>query len=209
MKVVVFGSTGYTGSNIVAESRSRGIDTVGVARKAGDGDLAGDATDAAFVAKATEGADVIVSALPTSAPAGTGPELAAALVPLVEAARATGARLGVVGGAGSLRVGGADGIKLVDTPDFPEQVRPIAREHDRALDYLRTVTDVDWFYLSPAAAYGSFNPGERTGTYRVSGDVLLADADGHSEISGVDYAQAFVDEIVTPRHHRERFSVAY
>ncbi|KXO89120.1 NAD(P)-dependent oxidoreductase [Tsukamurella pseudospumae] len=88
-------------------------------------------------------------------------------------------------------------------------MKPIAQEHDRALDYLRTVEDVDWFYLSPAASYGSFNPGEQRGTYRTSGDLLLTDAEGNSEISGADYAKAFVDEIVAPAHRRERFSVAY
>ncbi|MDF0530291.1 NAD-dependent epimerase, partial [Tsukamurella sp. 8J] len=123
--------------------------------------------------------------------------------------RTTGARLAVVGGAGSLRVGSEDGPRLVDTPSFPDEVKPIALEHDRALDYLRELEGIDWFYLSPAASYGSFNPGERTGAYRIGGEVLLADADGDSEISGADYAAALVDEIVVPRHRNARFSVAY
>lgn len=213
MKVVVFGASGYSGANITADLVSRGIDTVGVARSidkvpAGATAASGDVTDADFVADATTGADVIVSALPTAAPAGEGVDLPTSLVGLVAAARAAGARLGVVGGAGSLLV--ADGgPKLVETPGFPDAVKPIALEHDRALDYLRTVDDVDWFYLSPAASYGSFNPGTKRGTYRTSGDLLLSDPEGNSEISGEDYATAFVDEIVTPAHHRERFSVAY
>ncbi|MET9329453.1 NAD(P)H-binding protein [Tsukamurella sp. NPDC003166] len=213
MNVVVFGASGYSGSNIVSDLLTRGIEVVGVARDtakipAGATAVAGDVTDAAFVARTVEGADVIVSALPTAAPSGEGVDLPASLEELVEGARRSGARLGVVGGAGSLLV--ADGgPKLVDTPSFPDAVKPIAQEHDRALDYLRTVEDVDWFYLSPAASYGSFNPGERRGAYRTSGDLLLTDAEGNSEISGVDYATAFVDEIVNPEHHRERFSVAY
>jgi putative NADH-flavin reductase len=39
--------------------------------------------------------------------------------------------------------------------------------------------------------------------------VLLADADGSSNISGPDYAKAFVDEIEQPKHRRQRFTVAY
>ncbi|BDH55983.1 NAD(P)-dependent oxidoreductase [Tsukamurella sp. PLM1] len=213
MSVVVFGASGYSGGNIVSDLLARDVETVGVARDAakvpsGAKALSGDVTDPSFVAQAVDGADVIVSALPTAAPSGEGVELRTGLEALVAGARAVGARLGVVGGAGSLLVA-EGGPKLVDTPSFPAEVKPIAQEHDRALDYLRTVDDVDWFYLSPAAAYGSFNPGEKRGTYRVSGDLLLTDADGNSEISGVDYARAFVDEIVTPAHHRERFSVAY
>lgn len=33
--------------------------------------------------------------------------------------------------------------------------------------------------------------------------------DGNSNISGADYAKAFVDEIEKPEHRRQRFSVAY
>lgn len=213
MTVAVFGASGYSGGNITRELLARGIDTVGVARSvenvpAGATAASGDVTDADFVARTTAGADVIVSALPTAAPSGEGVDLPTALADLVAAARTHGARLGVVGGAGSLLV--ADGgPKLVDTPDFPDFVKPIALEHDRALDYLRTVDDVDWFYVSPAASYGGHNPGTKLGAYRTSGDLLLSDADGNSEISGEDYALAFVDEIVSPSHHRERFSVAY
>ena len=72
-----------------------------------------------------------------------------------------------------------------------------------------TSDDVDWFCVSPAAGFGSYAPGEATGTYRVGGDVLLTDASGTSFISGADFALAFVDEIEQARHHRERFTVAY
>ena len=37
----------------------------------------------------------------------------------------------------------------------------------------------------------------------------MSDAAGTSDISGADFAQAFVDEIEKPAHHRTRFSVAY
>jgi putative NADH-flavin reductase len=70
-------------------------------------------------------------------------------------------------------------------------------------------TGVDWFFVSPAAGFGSYNPGEPTGKYRVGGDILLTDASGKSEISAADYALAFVDEIETPPHHRTRFTVGY
>jgi uncharacterized protein len=43
----------------------------------------------------------------------------------------------------------------------------------------------------------------------VGGDVLLVDENGKSEISGEDFAVAFVDEIEQPKHHRTRFTVGY
>jgi len=43
----------------------------------------------------------------------------------------------------------------------------------------------------------------------VPGDLGLADAEGGSFISGVDYALAIVDEIDRPAHHRAHIGIAY
>jgi putative NADH-flavin reductase len=212
--IVVFGGTGYAGSAITHEALSRGHQVVAVARdtsklEAADGlTLAqGDAFDADFVAEVTKGADVVVVAL--HAVQSDGSELKDRFQHFVDAASAAGARLGIVGGAGSLLV--ADGgPALYDTPEFPDAFKGEAKSHGQVLDALRASdTDVDWFYVSPAAAFGSFNPGERLGTYRTSDDLLLTDAEGNSEVSGADFAIAFVDEIETPAHHQARFAVAY
>jgi len=212
--IVVFGGTGYAGSAITHEALSRGHQVVAVARdttklEPADGlTLAqGDAFDADFVAEVTKGADVVVVAL--HAVQSDGSELKDRFQHFVDAASSAGARLGIVGGAGSLLV--ADGgPALYDTPEFPDAFKYEAKSHGQVLDALRASdTDVDWFYVSPAAAFGSFNPGERLGTYRTSDDLLLTDAEGNSEVSGADFAIAFVDEIETPAHHQARFAVAY
>ena len=52
-------------------------------------------------------------------------------------------------------------------------------------------------------------PGERTGKLRLGGDQLLSDANGKSWISMEDYAIAFADELETPKHSRQRFTVGY
>jgi putative NADH-flavin reductase len=138
-----------------------------------------------------------------------GKKLLDSLPILLEAAAAAGARLGVVGGAASLNVA-EGGPRLLDTPEFPEVVKEEAGSHAKVLDALREREHAaDWFYVSPAAMYGSFNPGERLGHYRVGGDILLSDADGKSVIGGEDFAIAFLDEIDKPAHHRARFTVAY
>ncbi len=82
--------------------------------------------------------------------------------------------------------------------------------HVTVLETLRATTSTaDWFYVSPAANFGAHGLGERSGVFRVGGDVLLTDAQGESNIGGADFAIAFVDEIDRPTHHRERLSVAY
>jgi putative NADH-flavin reductase len=144
-----------------------------------------------------------VVALPAH-PAG-GPDLDTIVSGLLDAV--AGARLGIVGGAASLLA--AEGGPLVlDT--LPEEYKPESEANARVLDALRRAsTTVDWFYLSPALSFGSWNPGERTGTFRLGSDVLVTDANGKSEISGADYAIAFVDEIEKPAHHQTRFTVGY
>ncbi|WP_428833562.1 NAD(P)-dependent oxidoreductase, partial [Pseudoclavibacter helvolus] len=113
------------------------------------------------------------------------------------------------GGAGSL-FGAEGGPRLADTDGFPEPVKPEAAEMAGVLDDLRaSAPELDWFYVSPAAAFGSWAPGEATGDYRVGGDILLTDANGDSNISGADFAAAILTEIETPAHRRARFGVAY
>lgn len=78
------------------------------------------------------------------------------------------------------------------------------------LEDLRSSSEsLDWFFVSPAGGFGSHNPGEFRGEYRIGGDVLLTDADGNSDIGGADFGVAIVDEIEAPAHRRKRFTVAY
>jgi putative NADH-flavin reductase len=118
-------------------------------------------------------------------------------------------RLGVVGGAGSLRAA-PGGPLVIDLPQFPDEFKAEAGSHAQVLEALRAAqTSADWFYVSPAAYFGAHSPGERTGSYRTGDDVLVADAEGTSAIGGADFAIAFVDEIEKPAHHQARFTVGY
>jgi hypothetical protein len=209
-RIVVFGVTGYAGGHIAAELLDRGHTVVGVARdttqvhtREGLELRRGSLYDPVFRTEAVAGADVVVVALPAH-PA-DGPDLETTVPGLLDAV--TGARLGVVGGAASLLT--TEGGPLVlDT--LSEDYKPEAEAHARVLDALRrSSTTVDWFYLSPALSFGSWNPGESTGTFRLGADVLITDANGNSDISGADYATAFVDEVDKPFHHQARFTVGY
>jgi putative NADH-flavin reductase len=164
----------------------------------------GSLSDAVLVDELASGADVVLVATRAA-----GGELAQALPSLTGAAGKHGGRLGFMGGAGSLHVS-EGGPRVVDLPEFPDAHKGEALAHADVLAALRaTPEDVDWFYVSPGAAFGAYNPGEATGQYRIGGDILLADADGNSTISGADLAKAFVDEIEHPAHRRQRFTVAY
>lgn len=214
-RIVILGGTGYAGSHIAKEAVSRGHQVVSVSRNAPTAELSGveyrtgDVRDEALLRSVIEGADVVVSALSPRgdmAPSGTLRDNARTVARL---AREQGARFGVVGGAGSLLVA-EGGPKLMDTPEFPEEYKDEPREMERVLEALREEGEgLDWFFVSPAGGFGAFAPGEARGTYRTGGDVLLTDEEGQSFISGADFALAFVDEIETPAHRGERFTVAY
>lgn len=203
MNIALLGVTGRVGSRLLAELLRRGHQVTGVARDAGT--LAArpgltlhnaDAGDPAALAPLLAGHDAVLSALKFAT---TDP---AAVIAAVKQAGV--GRLLVVGGAATLEV--APGRILLDAPGFPAAYRPEAEGGRRFLDALRGERELDWTFLSPAA---ELEPGERTGSFRVGGDQLLRDAQGNSRISMEDYAIALVDELETPEHPRQRFTVGY
>ncbi|MGY1803067.1 NAD(P)-dependent oxidoreductase [Blastococcus sp. SYSU D00922] len=212
-RISVFGGTGYAGSNIVAEAATRGHSVTSVSRNLpeqrvdGVDYLEGSLLAADTRAKVLADADVVVV---TVAPRGDmGGRVAPGIAELAAEAERAGVRIGVVGGAGSLHVA-EGGPRLFDTPEFPAVYKPESLEMAAALDDLRNSAEsLDWFYVCPPAAFGGFAPGERQGTFRVGGDVLLTDDEGNSFIGGADFATAIVDEIEQPAHRRARFTVAY
>jgi putative NADH-flavin reductase len=197
MKIVVFGPTGMIGSEIVAELRRRGHDVTGASRANGV-----DITDADAVAGAVRGHDLAICAISARGVDYTLSDVARALITGMRGGAVR--RLVVVGGAGSLEV--APGVRLVDTPDFPEAYVAEARQAADALGVFREVDDLDWTYVSPAAL---IHPGERTGSYRLGGDQLLVDAAGNSEISAEDFAIAIADLVESGAHAQERVTTAW
>jgi len=109
-----------------------------------------------------------------------------------------------VGGVGGLEV--QPGVRVVDSPDFPDWVRPGSLATIDALEQLREAPELEWSFLAPSA---ELKQGERTGTFRLGRDQLLVDANGESTISVQDYAVAMIDELERPTHMHQRFTVGY
>ncbi|AYR26689.1 NAD(P)-dependent oxidoreductase [Herbaspirillum rubrisubalbicans] len=203
MKIALIGASGNVGNRIVDEALRRGHNLIAIARDAskiaqrtGVTAVSADVKDAAALATAIKGADVVISSGRFTAYG------AADLLPAVKAAGVK--RLAVVGGAGSLEI--APGKALIDTPEFPAEYMPEASGGRDFLHALRTETDLEWTYLSPSAL---FIAGERTGQFRLGKDELLVAADGKSWISYEDFAVALLDELEQPKHVRARFTVGY
>ena len=215
MRIALVGATGAAGGPILDELIARGHTVVAIVRR--DGAISGpnveqftgDAYDRASLTSAFAGVDAVISAFN---PGWTEPDL---YEKFLRGARniqqatedANVARLLVVGGAG--RLNGADGRQLIEEMTIPEPYEAGVRA---ARDYhaeILSETELDWVFLSPPPEYGPMGPTARLGRYRTANDSPVFDDDGRSSISGPDLAIAVVDEIETPRHHRERFTVGY
>jgi len=209
MKIALVAATGKIGSHIARRALQRGHSVTAIVRSARElpPELAGarlvvaPIDDAAALAAAARGHDVLASAFGSA----HGGPIAAAAPRVIAAARAAGVkRVLWVGGAGNLQI--APGQLLRDAPAFPAAYLPYALAHGEALAALRAADDLDWTFYAPAAEIG---PGEALGTFRTGRDALIADASGRSRISYPDYAQAFVDEIETPRYVKQIATAAY
>ena len=207
MKIVLHGATGNSGQRILQELTNRGHQVTAVARnvsklpatvKAVKDDL----SNADKIASVIAGADVVVSAY--APPQDNTDALLGVTERQIAAVRkARVSRLIVVGGAGLLEV--SPGVTLIASGYLPDAFLPIAKSHERALGILKT-SDINWTYFSPA---GFFEPGRRTGKYRLGTTNLIANEKDDSRISFEDYAVALADEIEKPSHERAQLSIGY
>jgi putative NADH-flavin reductase len=213
MKIAIVAAAGRIGSRLVQEALDRGHEVTAIVRDPAKVTIQnprltvvqGDALNVDSLVKAISGHEAVVSAYsPGFGPNDDQSLFSTAGHNLVEAVKqADVPRLLVVGGASSLEV--APGVRLLDTPNLPDFVRPHASAAAKVLDILRE-SDIDWTYFSPAI---EIEPGTRTGQYRLGKDNPIFDAQGQSHISMEDYAVAMLDEVEQPQFIRQRFTAGY
>ena len=213
--VLLIGATGFVGSAVLNELVERGHKVTAVVRnveKIAKNDLVTavkeDVANVEAIANLAERKDAIISAYN---PGWTNSEIATLIKEdypkILEAAKQSGVeRLLIVGGAGTLFC--APGLRVVDSGVIPAEimggVRPLG---DFYLNTLMNENDIDWIFFSPAGVFDQ--EGKKTGNYRLGKDDLIVDAEGNSHISVQDYADAMVNELEKPAHHKERFTIGY
>ncbi|HXS75067.1 MAG TPA: NAD(P)-dependent oxidoreductase, partial [Terracidiphilus sp.] len=199
--------SGNAGSRILNELQSRGHEVTAAVRNpeklpAGTKSVRDDLSSVNRIAEIITGSDAIVSAY--MPPPDDTDQLVTVTGRLIDAARKAGnPRLIVVGGAASLEI--SPGVTVLSSGHLPAPWLPIATSHAKALDLLKT-SDIPWTYFSPA---GFFEPGQRTGKFRLGKDQLITDTKGESRISYEDYAMALVNELEHPANIRQRFTIGY
>lgn len=208
MKIGIIGASGKAGSLILKEAVSRGHEVTAIVRDASkvtDQSLAiMEKNILELTSHDVQPFDVVVNAF--GAPLGEEQAHVDAGHALIEAVKGTDTRVIVVGGAGSLYVDEAKTIQVIDTPEFPDIVKPTAQGQARNLQELQETTGITWTFISPSAVFDA--EGKRTGSYQSGQDHLLVNSKGESYISYADFAIAVVDEIENPQHLNERFTVA-
>ncbi|OTQ62415.1 NAD(P)-dependent oxidoreductase [Gilliamella apis] len=208
MKIAVIGANGKSGQLLVKEALSRGHDVTAIVRKLSSNSDAKAKVLVKDLFQLTyddlKPFDVIIDAFGTWTPESL-PLHQTSLKHLTDILSGKPNRLLVVGGAGSLYVNPEHTVRLADSPDFPDEFKPLANNMAKALDHLRTCDDVQWTYLSPAIEF--IADGARTGHYIVGGEQFLVNSQGKSQISYADYAIAMIDEAEKAQHIKQRFTV--
>lgn len=214
MKIAIIGATGFLGSKLVKEAKDRGLEVTAIARNPEK--LTEEVKKAAIdvnqvdeLAEVLKGQDAVVSAFNAG---WTNPNLYDDFLKgsksIQQAVKKAGVeRLLVIGGAGSLY--DAENNQLVDSPDFPAEIKPGATAARDYLNELKEEKDLDWAFFSPAI---EMHPGittGRTGKYRLGKDHPVFDENNVSKLSPEDVAVVLMDEVQKPKHHQQRFTAAY
>lgn len=206
MKIAIVCANGKAGKLITNEALERGLDVTAIVRGENKTNAKNVISKDLFdlTKEDLSSFDAVVDAFGAWTPE-TLSLHSASLKHLCDILSGTETRLVVVGGAGSLYVNKEHTIQVMDTPDFPEMFKPLAKAQGKALEELRKRNDVKWTFISPA---GNFQAeGVRTGKYILAGEELTLNSKGESIISYADYAVALVDEIEKGTHIQQRISV--
>ncbi len=215
MKIAVIGATGFVGSKIINELVRRNYEVLAISRDSMVSEhenlkyVGLDIFNTDQLASQIKGYDVLISAYSSG---WENPNMHEDFVngstSIQQAATLAGVgRYIVIGGAGSLYV--TESIQAVDTDEFPEMFKPVARAAREYLNSLKQEETLNWLYFSPAF---EMHPGittGRTGKYRHGVTNQIFDENGRSSISVEDLAVAIVDEVEEKKYNQTIFTAAY
>lgn len=206
MKLAIICANGKAGQLITKEALERGHDVTAFVR--GENRSAAKKAVVKDLCELTKedlsGYDAVIDAFGAWT-AETLPQHVSSLRRLCDLLSGTETRLLVVGGAGSLYADASRTVRVMDTPAFPDGWKPLAGAMGKALEELRTRSDVRWTYVSPAADFQA--DGAKTGRYLIGGEELPVNSRGESRVSYADYTTVMVNEAEKGAHIKERISV--
>ena len=215
-KVAVIGATGFVGTQVVKELANRGYFVNALARNTSKIEesenvkaVTADIYNTAELSEILKGNDAVISAFN---PGWTNPNIFEDFLKGAESIEKAVEESGVkrfitVGGAGSLYI--AENLQLIDTPEFPAEIKPGAEAARQYLEIIKKNENLDWTFFSPAIEMHQGTAGVRKGTYRTALENPVFDENGRSVLSVEDVAVALVDELENNQFVRQRFTAAY
>ena len=215
-KVAVIGATGFVGTQVVKELANRGYFVNALARNTSKIEesenvkaIAVDVYNTSELAEILKGNDAVIS---TFNPGWTNPNIFEDFLKGAESIEKAVEESGVkrfitVGGAGSLYI--AENLQLIDTPEFPTEIKPGAEAARQYLEIIKKNENLDWTFFSPAIEMHQGTAGVRKGTYRTALENPVFDENGRSVLSVEDVAVALVDELENGKFVKQRFTAAY
>ena len=215
-KVAVIGATGFVGTQVVKELANRGYFVNALARNTSKIEesenvkaIAVDVYNTSELTEILKGNDAVIS---TFNPGWTNPNIFEDFLKGAESIEKAVEKAGVkryitVGGAGSLYI--AEGLQLIDTPEFPAEIKPGAEAARQYLEIIKKNENLDWTFFSPAIEMHQGTAGVRKGTYRTALENPVFDENGRSVLSVEDVAVALVDELENNQFVKQRFTAAY
>lgn len=215
-KIAVIGATGFVGTQVVKELANRGYSVNALARNTSKIEesenvkaVTADIYNTSELAEILKGNDAVISAFN---PGWTNPNIFEYFLKGAESIEKAVEESGVkrfitVGGAGSLYI--AEGLQLIDTPEFPAEIKPGAEAARQYLEMIKKNENLEWTFFSPAIEMHQGTAGVRKGTYRTALENPVFDESGRSVLSVEDVAVALVDELENNQFVKQRFTAAY
>ena len=215
-KIAVIGATGFVGTQVVKELANRGYSVNALARNTSKIEesenvkaIAVDVYNTSELSEILKGNDAVISAFN---PGWTNPNIFEDFLKGAESIEKAVEESGVkrfitVGGAGSLYI--AENLQLIDTPEFPAEIKPGAEAARQYLEMIKKNENLDWTFFSPAIEMHQGTAGVRKGTYRTALENPVFDESGRSVLSVEDVAVALVDELENNQFVKQRFTAAY
>ena len=215
-KVAVIGATGFVGTQVVKELANRGYFVNALARNTSKIEesenvkaIAVDVYNTSELSEILKGNDAVISAFN---PGWTNPNIFEDFLKGAESIEKAVEESGVkrfitVGGAGSLYI--AENLQLIDTPEFPAEIKPGAEAARQYLEMIKKNENLDWTFFSPAIEMHQGTAGVRKGTYRTALENPVFDENGRSVLSVEDVAVALVNELENNQFMKQRFTAAY
>ena len=215
-KVAVIGATGFVGTQVVKELANRGYSVNALARNTSKIEesenvkaVTADIYNTSELAEILKGNDAVISAFN---PGWTNPNIFEDFLKGAESIEKAVEESGVkrfitVGGAGSLYI--AENLQLIDTPEFPAEIKPGAEAAREYLEIIKKNENLDWTFFSPAIEMHQGTAGVRKGTYRTALENPVFDENGRSVLSVEDVAVALVNELENNQFVKQRFTAAY